>query len=71
MPFFSILANIRERRFHKKQSKQIAIILKRARKRGVAASGAVVELAGLRDELIAVTKTGDFKRARQIGVDAE
>ena len=71
MPLPSILANTRERRFHKKQSKQISIILKRAGKRGLGALGACEELARMRDELIRVTQSGDYKRARQIGVDAE
>jgi signal peptidase I len=67
----SLLATIRERRFHKKQAKQIAIILSRARKRHVGSPPDIEELTSLREALLSAIQAKDYGRARKLGAEAE
>jgi signal peptidase I len=71
MPPVSFLAMLRERRFHHKQIKQIAILRKRARKRGLGSPRDLEELSRLHEALGAAVKAREYTRAREIGAEAE
>jgi len=66
----NLLTRLRERRFHKKQLRQIRVVLDRTRKRGLSESPAARKLAELTIEMKASLAKGDLARCERLEEDA-